>query len=130
MQSAPEVVQGQLLAISNGDGRNFPPAFIQHVQRLGYCFPGIPFIGHRRGMAKHERLATFDNHPTAFTAVPHDAGINSRDVLEIVALRVGGLKTFWTIAIGQIIGVNGQMAMPTPHPVALCWQEHELAMCA
>jgi hypothetical protein len=73
---------------------------------------------------------TLYNHPAAFTAVPHYAGVNSCDVFEIVALRVGGLKTFWTIAIGQIIGIDGQMAMPTPHPVALCWQEYELEMCA
>jgi hypothetical protein len=64
---------------------------------------------------------TFYNHPAPFTAVPDDTGVNGDDVFEIVALRVGGLKTFWTIAIEQIIGIDGQMAMPTPHPVTLCW---------
>ena len=75
-------------------------------------------------------LSTGDNHPALFTAVSDYASFHSLEFFEIISLRVGGLKTFWTIAIWQVGGVDGQMAMATPYPVVLCRQEHELAMRA
>ena len=47
------------------------------------------------------------NHPTRFTAILDDAGIIWDDFFEIVSLRVAGLKTFWTVAICQVSGVDG-----------------------
>jgi hypothetical protein len=50
---------------------------------------------------------TFYNHSALFAAVSDVSGISGNDFFEIVSLRVVGLKTFWTIAIGQISGADG-----------------------
>jgi hypothetical protein len=69
-----------------------------------------------------------DKHPTFFTAVADFVGLHSGDFLEIIALGAVGLKTFRTIARVQVRGINGQMAMSTPHPGFLGWQEDKLTM--
>ena len=77
-----------------------------------------------------QRLSTLDKNPALFTSVADYAGCHSDDFFEIIALDVGGLKTFRTITGGQLIGCEGQMAMLAPYPVVPFGQEHELAMLA
>jgi hypothetical protein len=63
-------------------------------------FPG-------RAAQAAQRLSAFYNYPALFTAVSDVSGVGGDDFFEIVSLRVVGLKTFWTIAIGQVSGVDG-----------------------
>jgi hypothetical protein len=76
------------------------------------------------------RLFTFYKHATVFTAVAGYAGVHGHEGFESIALCLMGLKTFWTIARGQVSGVDGQMAIATPHPGFLGRQEDKLTMRA
>ena len=72
----------------------------------------------------------FDKYPALFTAVAGSARVHGHEVFEIIALRFVGRKTFGTIARGQVSGVESQMAMATPYPGFLGWQEDKLTMRA
>src|SRR5262245_6471783 len=79
----------------------------------------------------HRAHLLYWNHPsTLFTAVVLSSMGNGGNVFKIIALRVSGLKTFWTIGSRQVFYFDSQMTMAAPYPGVRVPYEHKLTMIA
>jgi hypothetical protein len=75
-------------------------------------------------------LSGFNNNTALLTLVAGLFLIDCRDFLEVIALFAVSLETFRAISFRQLIGGNGQMAVPAAQPAFLLRQEDQMEMSA
>jgi hypothetical protein len=75
-------------------------------------------------------LSGFNNNAALLTLVAGLFLIDCRDFLKVIQLFAVRLKTFRAIPFRQLIGSNGQMAIPAAQPAFLRGQEDQMEMSA